>query len=122
MATPPAKPPSSGDNPAGDGAPSDADLTAKITAVVSDLLAKQSKAPAGEPDEGTRPKRRSFRDEEDDMADAVRAEVARLLAKEKASGENHPAPGEMKAPPEPVPAQPQAQPERKRRVESFMRW
>ena len=118
-----AKPPAgSSDNPPASDPPSDADLTAKITSIVTELLGKQPTAPSADPEEGSRPKRRSYRDEEDDMAEAVSREIKRLLEKEKASGENHPPPGEAKAPPEPVPAQPQAQPERKRRVESFMRW
>lgn len=62
-------------------------------------------------------KRPSYRDEEESMADLVSSKVAELIGKEKAQGENHPEPGEEKAPPEPIPAAPST-----RRVEKFFGW
>ncbi len=51
-------------------------------------------------------KRRTFRDMEEEMEDLVTRKVGDLLKREKSQGENHPEPGEEKAPPEPIPASP----------------
>jgi hypothetical protein len=61
--------------------------------------------------------RRTLRDEEDDMRFKVERMVGDLLKKERAGGENHPAPGAAGASPEPVPAQREG-----RAVERFFGW
>lgn len=96
----------------------DESLLARMREVAREVATEVlSAAPKGTAKTGGR---RTYRDEEEDMASLVESKITELLRKEKASGEHHPEPGETKAPPEPVPAQPQAQPEKKRRVESFM--
>lgn len=70
--------------------------------------------PAAKPEKA---KRRTYRDEEDDMDNLVTAKVKELLDAEKKAGEKHPEPTEEKAKPEPVPAMPAG-----RRVEKFMGW
>lgn len=64
-------------------------------------------------------KRKTYRDEEDEMGTLVAAKVKELLSAEKASGENHPDPSAEKAKPEESPAKPAMS---QRRVERFMGW
>jgi hypothetical protein len=88
------------------------DLEAKIEAVVDRLLPKFLKGKGG-----VTGARKSYRDEEDTMAELVASKVQELLGLEKKAGEHHPEPGEKKADPEPVPASPIG-----RRVERIMGW
>ena len=67
---------------------------------------EQDEEPDDEPAPAARGKRRTFRDMEEEMEDLVTQKVKDLLKREKSQGENHPEPGEEKAPPEPIPASP----------------
>lgn len=69
----------------------------------------------GEPEKPT--KRKTYRDEEDEMGELVASKVKELLAAEKIAGENHPDPSAEKAKSEESPAKPIG-----RRVEKFMGW
>jgi hypothetical protein len=69
------------------------------------------------PSETSAGRRPTYRDEEESMSDLVVSKVEELLHKERKAKENHPEPTADKAPPEPVPAQPEG-----RRVEKIMGW
>lgn len=63
-------------------------------------------------------KRRTYRDEEDEMNELVGSKVKELLDAERIAGEKHPEPkADDKAAPEPIPAQPAG-----RRIEKLMGW
>lgn len=90
-----------------------AGLTESIKSFITDTVHEAIDALKPAPREG----RKTYKDEEEDMADRVTAKVAELLHREKAQGENHPEPDDAKVPKEPVPAQPSG-----RRVEKMMGW